>query len=131
MIAFASRTGNVKYIVSRLHLPAIEIADDVKLEEPFLLFTYTDGLGDVPRAVAQFMDRNGALCRGVIVSGNSNFGHRVFGGAGDAIARQWRIPLVRKIDLRGFAEDYEEIRRYYEDCFREERKSDEVLLEVK
>jgi len=131
MIAFASRTGNVRYIVSRLQLPAIEIADDVKLTEPFLLFTYTDGLGDVPRIVTQFMERNGALCRGVIASGNSNFGHRVFGGAGDALARQWQVPLVRKIDLRGFVEDYEAIRGYYEQFFREERKSDEVLLEVK
>ncbi|XID94569.1 class Ib ribonucleoside-diphosphate reductase assembly flavoprotein NrdI [Paenibacillaceae bacterium WGS1546] len=121
MIAYASRTGNVRYIVSRLHLPAVEIDDDVKLTKPFLLFTYTDGLGDVPRMVAGFMERNGAFCRGVIASGNSNFGHRVFGAAGDAIARQWQVPLVRKIDLRGFAEDYEAIRRYYEQCFREER----------
>jgi protein involved in ribonucleotide reduction len=121
MIAFASRTGNVRYIVSRLQLPAIEIADDLKLTTPFLLFTYTDGIGDVPRIVTQFMERNGAYCQGVIVSGNSNFGHRVFGAAGDAIARQWQVPLVRKIDMRGFAEDYEAIRRYYEHGFQEER----------
>ncbi len=131
MIAFASRTGNVRYIVSRLQLPAIEIAEDIKLAKPFLLFTYTDGFGDVPRSVARFMERCGKLCEGIIVSGNSNFGHRVFGAAGDALARQWQVPLVRKVDMRGFAEDYEAIRRYYEQCFREERKSDEVLLEVK
>jgi len=121
MIAFASRTGNVRYIVSRLQLPSIEIDDHVKLAEPFLLFTYTDGLGDVPRIVTRFMERNGSLCQGVIVSGNSNFGHRVFAAAGDAIAGQWQVPLVRKIDMRGFAEDYEAIRRYYENLFREER----------
>ena len=121
MIAFASRTGNVRYIVSRLQLPAVEISDGVKLTKPYLLFTYTDGLGEVPQTVTQFMERSGAFCRGVIVSGNSNFGHRVFAGAGDAIARQWQVPLVRKIDMRGFAEDYEAIRRYYEHCFREER----------
>jgi len=121
MIVYASRTGNVRYIVSRLQLPAIEIADGLKLTEPFLIFTYTDGLGDVPRHVSQFMERNGAMCQGVIASGNSNFGHRVFGAAGDALARQWQVPLVRKFDLRGFAEDYEAVRRYYEQCFREER----------
>lgn len=121
MIAFASRTGNVRYIVSRLQLPAIEIADDVRLTKPYLLFTYTDGLGEVPRLVKLFLERNGAYCQGVIVSGNSNFGHHVFGAAGEAIAQQWQVPLVRKIDMRGFAEDYEAIRRYYEHCFREER----------
>ncbi|MFD0669898.1 class Ib ribonucleoside-diphosphate reductase assembly flavoprotein NrdI [Cohnella sp. GCM10027633] len=121
MIAFASRTGNVRYIVSRLQLPAIEIDAGSKLTQPFLLFTYTDGLGEVPQLVKQFMDRNGSQCRGVIVSGNSNFGHHVFGGAGEAVARQWRVPLVRKIDMRGFADDYEAIRSYYEQCFREEK----------
>lgn len=121
MIAYASRTGNVRYIVSRLQLPAIEIDHGVKLTQPFLLFTYTDGLGEVPRVVKEFMELNGAHCRGVVVSGNSNFGHHVFGGAGEAIARQWQVPLVRKLDLRGFAEDYEAIRHYYEQRFREEK----------
>lgn len=121
MIAYASRTGNVRYIVSRLQLPAIEIEEGVELTKPFLLFTYTDGLGDIPGTVKQFMETNGAYCQGVIASGNSNFGHRVFGGAGDAVARQWQVPLVRKIDMRGFADDYEAIRSYYEQCFREEK----------
>ena len=58
------------------------------IEEPFLLLTYTDGLGDVPPIVQRFMDKNGKYCRGVAVSGNRNFGHynfwqgrRHFGGA--------------------------------------------------
>ncbi|WNQ09576.1 class Ib ribonucleoside-diphosphate reductase assembly flavoprotein NrdI [Paenibacillus aurantius] len=121
MIAYASRTGNVRYIVSRLGLPAAEIGADVTLEEPFLLITYTDGIGEIPHQVKQFLESNGAYCRGVIVSGNSNFGHHVFGGAGDAISQQWQIPLVRKVEMRGFPEDYEAIHQYYERCFREER----------
>lgn len=121
MIAFASRTGNVRYIVSRLQLPAVDIEEVPALMEPFLLITYTDGMGEVPSSVKRFLERSGKYCRGVIVSGNSNFGHQVFGAAGDIIARQWQIPLVRKIDMRGFAEDYEAIYRYYEQSFYEER----------
>ena len=98
MIAYASRTGNVRYIVSKLALPAVDIADIGTITEPFLLFTYTDALGGVPQAVKQFMDRNGRYCHGVVVSGNSNFGHANFGGAGDAIAREWQVPLVRKLE---------------------------------
>lgn len=118
MIAFASRTGNVQYIVSQLQLPAVKIEEDLTLTDPFLLFTYTDGLGETPREVNRFLESNGMYCRGVIVSGNSNFGHHVFGLAGDAIAQKWQVPLVRKIDMRGFPEDYEAIHRYYEHCFR-------------
>lgn len=121
MIAFASRTGNIRYIVSRLQLPAFEIGGEGTPKEPFLLLTYTDGMGEVPGEVRRFLEENGDRCLGVAVSGNSNFGHRVFGAAGDAIARQWNVPLVRKIDMRGFPEDYEAIRQYYLACFAEER----------
>jgi protein involved in ribonucleotide reduction len=120
MIAFASRTGNIRYIVSRLRLPAVEINAGCTIAEPYLLFTYTDGLGEVPDPVKRFMERNGRYCRGVIVSGNSNFGQRAFGGAGETISRQWQIPLVRKVDMRGFPEDYEAIRNYYEHHFQKE-----------
>ena len=55
------------------------------IEEPFLLLTYTDGLGEVPPIVQRFMDKNGEYCRGVAVSGNRNFGHHNFGRAGDTV----------------------------------------------
>ena len=113
MIAYASRTGNVRYIVSQLQLFGIEIGEDTTVHEPFLLLTYTDGLGDVPSIVQRFMDNNGKYCVGVAVSGNRNFGHRNFGKAGDRLASQWNIPLVRKLELRGFPEDYEAIRQFY------------------
>jgi len=119
MIAYASRTGNVRYIVSKLELPATEIDEACSVSGPFLLFTYTDGMGDVPQQVKQFMEKNGERCQGVIVSGNSNFGSN-FGRAGDAIARQWQVPLVRKLEMRGYPEDYEAIHRYYEQCFQKE-----------
>ena len=119
MIAFASRTGNVSYIVSKLNLPNIEITDGLIMSEPFLLCTYTDGLGEVPAVVATFMKHNHTYCKGIVVSGNSNFGHHVFGQAGDLLSKQYRIPLVCKLDLRGYANDYERITKFYYEQFRE------------
>jgi protein involved in ribonucleotide reduction len=113
MIAWASRTGNVRHIVGQLGLPAIEIREDTRLDRPFLLLTYTDGLGQVPPVVERFMARCGAHCRGVAASGNRNFGHANFARAGDAIAARWNVPLIRKLELRGFPRDYEAIRRFY------------------
>lgn len=121
MIAYASRTGNVRYIVSRLQLPAFEIEENRTFSNPYLLFTYTDGLGEVPGKVKRFLEQNGNYCRGVIVSGNSNFGHQVFGAAGDAIAAELQIPLIRKVDMRGFSDDYAAIQDFYEQCFGKER----------
>ena len=123
MIYFASRTGNVRHIISRLALPSAEIKPQTTTQEPFLLFTYTDGLGEVPRVVAQFMEQSYALCKGIIVSGNSNFGHHVFCGAGDVLAKQYGIPIVRKIELRGFASDDQAIKEYYEKVINVEKIS--------
>jgi protein involved in ribonucleotide reduction len=119
MIAYASRTGNVRFIAKQLGLPGVEIRDDMTISEPFLLMTFTDGLGQVPPIVQRFMDRNGSYCKGVAVSGNSNFGHHLFGRAGDTIAKEWNIPLVRKIELRGYSQDYEAIRQFYQEHIRE------------
>jgi protein involved in ribonucleotide reduction len=128
MIAYASRTGNVRYIVSRLQLPGIEIGEDTLIENPFLLLTYTDGLGDVPPIVQRFMDKNGNYCKGVAVSGNRNFGYHNFGMAGDKLAAQWNIPLVRKIELRGFPSDYEAIRRFYREQIEERRAAQHEIV---
>lgn len=114
MIVYASRTGNVRYIASKLKAEPIEISEELMLKKPYLLITYTDGLGDIPTKVARFLEQNATFCKGVIVSGNSNFGHTVFGGAGDKIAETYHIPLVRKLDLRGNQTDYESIQKFYE-----------------
>ncbi|MER1999464.1 MAG: class Ib ribonucleoside-diphosphate reductase assembly flavoprotein NrdI [Lysinibacillus sp.] len=112
MIAYLSRTGNVKYIISQLNLPSIEIVDGLKLEEPFVVCTYTDGLGDVPSQVEKFMAQNYVHCVGVIVSGNRNFGSN-FGLAGHTLASRYNVPLISKLDLRGQASDYEQIRDFF------------------
>lgn len=114
MIYYASRTGNVCSIIDRLALPNKEIQVGVHVAEPFLLFTYTDGLGQVPAVVTSFMEQHHKWCKGVIVSGNSNFGAANFCGAGDALSKQYNIPIIRKIELRGFASDDQAIKDYYE-----------------
>jgi protein involved in ribonucleotide reduction len=119
LIAYASRTGNVSFVVSKLNLPNIEINESMQLHVPFLLFTYTDGLGEVPASVARFMEQNHPFCMGIIASGNSNFGHQVFGMAGDKLAAQYGIPLICKLDLRGFPHDYEKIVQFYHQRIKE------------
>ncbi|AMO85215.1 hypothetical protein B857_02419 [Solibacillus isronensis B3W22] len=119
MIIFASRTGNVRSIVQKLGLPAKDLAEVEKMDEPYLLFTYTDGLGSVPPIVDQFMTANFELCKGIIVSGNRNFGHAFFGRAGDLLAAQYGIPLIEKVEMRGTPANYEAITDYYYSIWKE------------
>lgn len=114
MIAFASRTGNVRYIASKLQAELVEISEEITLDKPYLLLTYTDGFGTIPAKVAAFLDKNATLCKGVVVSGNTNFGNMTYGAAGDKIAEMYNIPLIRKLDVRGNPTDYAAIQKYYE-----------------
>ena len=108
MIVYASRTGNVHYICSQLNLPRIEIYEGLQVTEPYILVTYTDGFGQVPVIVQGFMEKNASYCKGVIVSGNRNFGSN-FARAGDVLQEQYSIPIIGKLDLRGQSQDYNEI----------------------
>lgn len=119
MIIYASRTGNVRYIVQKLGLPATDLAEVGEIETPYLLFTYTDGLGSVPPTVDQFMTANHDQCKGIIVSGNRNFGHAFFGRAGDILAAQYGIPLIEKVEMRGTPANYEAIKDYYYSIWKE------------
>lgn len=120
MIVYASRTGNVRFIVEQLGLPSVEMTEDLIVNEPYLLMTYTDGLGTTPEIVEKFLVHNYHYCQGVIASGNSNFGHAVFCKAADNISKKYNIPIVRKIELRGFQHDYQAIINYYMKRFRRE-----------
>ncbi|SOC05545.1 protein involved in ribonucleotide reduction [Ureibacillus xyleni] len=126
MIIYASRTGNVRYIVSKLIGETKEITEGLLLHQPFLLITYTDRLGEVPDIVTRFLEQNAQHCKGVVVSGNRNFGHVNFGAAGEKIELLYNIPLVRKLDLRGYPQDYKEIQQFYE-----KRVLNEIILETK
>lgn len=117
MIVFASRTGNVRYIVTeKLDLPSVELTEDMTIHKPFVLFTYTDGLGDVPKKVLSFMEynKNYLLCKGVIASGNTNF-NKNFCKSADKISEMYDIPVLCKLDLRGQQHQFEEITRKYKE----------------
>ena len=113
MIVYASRTGNVEYIVNKLNLPSVKIEKGLVIQEPYFIFTYTDGLGETPLEVLEFLKHNHQYCKGVIASGNSNFGKNNFCGTADEISRRYKVPIIHKIELRGFEKDYQHIINSY------------------
>lgn len=113
MIIYASRTGNVRYIVSKLNIPSIEINESLIVNEPYIIFTYTDKLGEVPEKVDTFLQLNHEFCKGVIASGNSNFGKKMFCESAQKISDQYNVPIIHKVELRGFQHDYDLIVEKY------------------
>lgn len=117
MIVYTSRTGNVKHIVNQLNLPNVELREGLIISQPYILFTYTDGLGSSPRIVEEFLDTNDKYIKGIIVSGNVNFGE-FYCKPAEVISERYNIPIVRKIDLRGTDQDVKEIIKQYNDILR-------------
>lgn len=108
---YASRTGNVESIIANLGLDAlrIEIGNE-KLDEDFILFTYTDGYGDVPNEVIEFLANNGTHIKGVVVSGDTSYGD-AYCLAGDKISEEYNCPTIYRVENAGSEEDLEAIKQ--------------------
>lgn len=118
LVYFSSASGNTRRMIDRLGLPATRIPQDgdvPNIADPFVLIcpTYADGLGRnaVPKQVIHFLnnDANRAALRGVIASGNRNFGDK-FAMAGRIIAEKCGVPLLYRFELAGTEEETARIR---------------------
>ena len=111
LVYFSSASGNTARFVTRLGLPAARIpitaADEMpSLERPYVLIcpTFADGegRGAVPKQVIRFLndpDRR-ALLRGVIGTGNRNFG-ATFALSGKVISDKCNVPVLYRFELSG------------------------------
>lgn len=104
LIAYDSRTGNVRRFVQKLLLPSVQIQDGLELNEPFVLITYTTGFGQVPEKVMRFLQQNHSRLQGVAASGNRNWGER-FALSADRISDRYAVPVIGKFELSGTAQD--------------------------
>ncbi|MEP2784978.1 MAG: class Ib ribonucleoside-diphosphate reductase assembly flavoprotein NrdI [Pseudoruegeria sp.] len=120
LVYFSSASGNTRRFVERLGLPAsqlpIRASDKLpQITRPFVLIcpTYADGLGRgaVPKQVIACLNTpaSRALLRGVIASGNRNFG-ATFARAGDVIANKCNVPILTRFELAGTETDIVRIR---------------------
>jgi protein involved in ribonucleotide reduction len=104
LIAYDSKTGNVRRFVNKLNVPAVQIDGQMKLNEPYVLITYTTGFGKVPPTTIAFLDNNRHLLQGVAASGNRNWGDG-FAKSADIISVLYHTPIVHKFELSGTAGD--------------------------
>ena len=124
VIYFSSVSENTKRFVQKLQetspdltarrLPLRRTAPDVRAERPFVLVlpTYGGGAGEsaVPKQVIRFLNdpHNRSLIRGVVSTGNTNFG-AAFCIAGDIVSRKCSVPHLARVELFGTSEDVERV----------------------
>lgn len=119
IVYFSSASENTHRFVERLGLPATRIPlhweDGFQVREEYVLLVPTYGGGEprgaVPKQVIKFLNdpHNRSLIRGVIPSGNTNFGTG-YCIAGDIISAKCEVPVLYRYELLGTAEDAERVR---------------------
>ncbi|MDT0433339.1 class Ib ribonucleoside-diphosphate reductase assembly flavoprotein NrdI [Streptomyces sp. NPDC005840] len=121
LVYFSSVSENTRRFVERLGLPATRIPLHPRREgmplvtEPYVLITPTYGGGEhagaVPRQVIRFLniEANRTLLRGVIASGNTNFGAD-YCLAGRVISAKCRVPELYRFELLGTDRDVRAVR---------------------
>lgn len=119
VVYYSSETENTKNFVERLGINAVRLPKKGELpsiNKPYVLImpTYADGegRGTLPKAAIRFLNipENRALLRGVVASGNRNFGI-YYACAGDVIAYKCHVPCLYRYELRGMPQDVENVRR--------------------
>jgi protein involved in ribonucleotide reduction len=120
LIYFSSVSDNTHRFLEKLSRPATRLPkltseDTVLATEPYVLVLPTYGGGGeggaVPKQVIKFLnvEANRNLIRGVIATGNTNFGE-AFCLAGDIIAAKCRTQVLYRLELMGTPEDVERVR---------------------
>lgn len=116
-IIYFSLTGNCRRFLFFCKLDeedVISMTDVDIVDYDYILVTPTVGFGEVPKEVTNFLNKNGKYLRGVVSSGNRNWGAN-FAIAGDIISKEYNVPLLMKIELLGNKSDIEKFKKIYEE----------------
>ena len=115
-VIFFPLTGNCKRFVEICKLPEEDVIDlweiDYEVDFDYILITPTIGFGKVPEDVERFLGENHKCLKGVVGSGNKNWGNR-FAKAAEIISEQHNVPLLMKIELHGNTKDLIKFRKIY------------------
>ena len=121
IVYYSSASGNTQRFVERLEVDSIRLpinADEPMptLDQPYVLVcpTYADGegRGAVPKSVIKVLNHaeNRAYLKGVIASGNRNFGE-LFAQAGKIIAHKCQVPVLYRFELSGTQHDVQAVQQ--------------------
>ena len=121
IVYFSNYSGNTKRFVEKLTNNARRIpidytadADTVGVHAPYILVVPTYGGGSeksaIPRQVRAFLNvpENRKLLRGVIGTGNTNFGEH-YCKAAELISAKTGVPILARVEILGTPEDIEKI----------------------
>lgn len=131
IVYFSSASENTRRFVEKLspELNLIRVPLKWDVDEPlivdreYVLVLPTYGGGEyekaVPRQVVKFLNvkQNRALIRGVIGTGNTNFGEH-YCLAADVVAAKTGVPLLQRVEILGTPDDVEKVTERLEELWK-------------
>ena len=119
IVYFSSVSENTKRFVESCgfkipvaRIPLRKTDPEPVVDRPYVLIVPTYGGGipgnAVPVQVKRFLKEHSGLMRGVISSGNLNFGE-YYAKAGDVISARFHVPVLYRFELMGTDEDRETV----------------------
>jgi len=120
IVYYSNFSGNTHRFVQKLNLPNTRIPIEWRGEEPFtvvkpyVLVVPTYGGNreskQVPKQVVDFLNikKNRDLLKGVIGTGNTNFGD-TYCRAAERISAKLGVPLLYRVELLGTPDDVEQV----------------------
>jgi len=105
-LVYMSRTGNVQSFVDKTGISdTLEIVNgNEKVNEKFVLVTFTDGYGDLPAEVEEFLTNNSEHLVAVAASGDKSY-DEAYCKAADVVADTYGVPIIGKFEFDGTDED--------------------------
>lgn len=116
LVYFSSISNNTHRFIQKLgfenaRIP-VNLEESLEVNRDYVIFcpTYSgggnDSAGAVPKPVIKFLNKesNRKFCRGVIASGNTNFGD-TFAIAGTILSKKLQVPLLYQFELIGTQTD--------------------------
>jgi len=125
IVYFSNVSGNTKRFVNKLGFNLIQIPlrwdekSPLTVEREYVIVSPTYGGGadnrTVPKSVINFLniESNRALLRGVIGTGDFNFGTH-FCKAAEIISAKTGVPLLYKVEITGTPDDVEQVKERLE-----------------
>ncbi len=115
LVLYASKTGNIEKFLKKTGInPILKINDgNEPLKEDCILLTYTTGIGEIPEEISMFVKNHHSKIKGVIGSGNKNWG-LAFCNSAKIINKQYNIPILMTFEMSGNTHDIRKFIEIYE-----------------
>lgn len=120
VVYYSTKSENTHRFVEKLDLPThrlpLKPGNPPVIDFPYVLIfpSYGGGYkeGAIPGPVKEFLNipENRALLRGVVATGNTNFGW-AFCIGGHMVANKCKVPLLKEIEIMGMPGDAEFVKK--------------------